>query len=148
MPLPSTSVFHPEWSQHAAATTDEVTNADIQIIAGLEEGGWVPGEGVSGPGTANVLYDGRARITYDRNRAITKDNADQVTSTGSVLVALPRTVTVDVQPGNTVKVVAVDVNGPLGEFVGRTMRVLTVRVSGFSWGTVLDCHESRGRSNG
>ena len=147
MPLPSTTVFHPQWSALAAETTDEAENVRIQIIEGLEEGGWQPGVGVV-PGTENVLYDGRARMTYDRDRAITKDNADQVTSTGSILVALPRGVNLDVQPGSTVRIIEGDVNGPLGEFVKRTLRVLTVRVSGFSWGTVLDCHESRGRSNG
>ena len=146
MPLPSTRVFHPRWSEHASETTDQAENVRIKLLEGTAEG-WVPGEGaVSGDG--NVLYDGPARMTYDRDRAITKDNADQVTSTGSVLIALPRSVNLDVQPGSTVQILEGDVNGPVGVFVKRTLRVLTVRVSGYSWGTVLDCHESRGRSNG
>lgn len=147
MPLPSTRVVHPKWSEHYAQTTDEAENSRIQILAGTSED-WVPGEGATS-GEGNVLYDGPARVTYDLDRAITKDNADQVTSVGTVLVALRRSVPSHVaQPGNTVRVVEGDVNGPLGDFVQRTLRVLTVRVSGYSWGTLLDCHESAGRTNG
>lgn len=148
MPLPATRVFHPEWSQRVSETTDGAENVRVQLIEGLDVGGWVPGEGVSTPGLEHVLYDGPARLTYDLDRAITKDNGDQVTSTGTVLVALPRSVSVNAAPGNTVRVLDGDVNGPTGMFVARTLRVLTVRVSGYSWGTLLDCHESRGRSNG
>jgi hypothetical protein len=146
MPFASTKIFHPRWSENSAESTDTAMNSRVRVLDGTSED-WVQGQGpVTGDGV--VLYDGPARVSYDLDRAITEDNADQVTSIGTVLVALPRAVDVNPHPGGTVQVWTNDSNGPLGDSPVRTLRILTVRESGYSWGMVLDCHESRGRSNG
>ena len=78
-----------------------------------------------------------------------KDNADQVTTTATVLVALPRTAAPTVMPvaGMTVKVDSVDDNG-LSDFSESTLRILHTRRSGLSFGIVMDCSEMVGRTNG
>lgn len=148
MPLPSTRVFHPKWSEHNSKVNDD-PNALIQILNGTATE-WNPTDGVV-PGAADILYGGEdgapARVSYDLDRPFTKDNADQVTSTSIVLVQLPRSAQIKVYPGNTVNVLSVDENG-LEDLATMTLRVLSERHSGYSWGPTFDCVEMLGRASG
>jgi hypothetical protein len=147
MPLPTTRVIHPDWSEHNANVNDDpsAVNAVIQILNGTSTD-WNSTDGVV-PGTGTELYSGPARVSYDLDRPFTKDNADQVTSTSIVLVQLPRTAQVRVYPGNTVNVISVDKNGLQG-LAGISARVLSQRRSGLSWGATFDCVEMVGRKDG
>lgn len=144
MPFPSTRVVHPEWSEHNSNVNDD-TNAQIEILNGTASG-WNPTDGPTA-GDGVVLYAGPARVSYDLDRPFTKDNADQVTSTSIVLVQLPRSTQVKVFPGNTVNVLSVDGNG-LEALATMTLRVLSQRHSGLSWGATMDCVEMVGRASG
>lgn len=148
MPFSTTRVFHPKWSEHNSKVNDD-PNALIQILNGTATD-WNPTNGVV-PGASDILYGGEdgapARVSYDLDRPFTKDNADQVTSTGIVLVQLPRTVQVRVYPGNTINVLSVDENG-LEDLANIALRVLLQRRSGYSWGATFDCVEMVGRKSG
>lgn len=147
MPLPTTRVIHPDWSEHNANVNEDISavNAVIEILNGTTTG-WNPTDGAV-PGAGVELYSGPARVSYDLDRPFTKDNADQLTSTSIILVQLPRTVQVRVYPGNTVNVISVDKNG-LQALAGISARVLSQRRSGLSWGATFDCVEMVGRASG
>ena len=147
MPFPGTRVVHPRWGAQGGGVSDAAMNAHVRILEGTAAG-WSL---TSGPvaGADVVVYDGPARVSYDLDRPFTKDNADQVTTTATVLVALPRTAAPTVMPvaGMTGKVDSVDDNG-LSDFSESTLRVLHTRRSGLSFGIVMDCSEMVGRTNG
>lgn len=153
MPFSTTRVIHPDWSDHNSRVNDDPSsvNCKIKIFDGdASTGGWNPTDGPVA-GTAALLYgdpDGApARVSFDLDRPFTKDNADQVTSTSIVLVQLPKTAQVKVFPGNTIQVVSVDKNG-LEALADMTLRVLSQRRSGVSWGPTFDCVEMTGRASG
>lgn len=149
MPLPSTRVIHPDWSEHNSLVNEDesAVNCVIEILDGDNSTtGWNPVDGPT-PGDVDELYTGPARASYDLDRPFTKDNADQVTSTSIVLVQLPRDAQFRVHPGNTVNVLSVDKNG-LQAIAGMKLRVLSQRHSGLSWGATFDCVEMVGRAKG
>lgn len=148
MPLPSTRVIHPDWSEHNGLINEDpsAVNCVIDILAGTSTD-WNPTDGPV-PGASTVLYGDRpARASYDLDRPFTKDNADQVTSTSIVLIQLPRSFQGKVYPGNTINVKSVDKNG-LQDLAGMNLRVLSQRHSGLSWGATFDCVEMTGRAAG
>lgn len=146
-PFPGARVVHPRWAEKHGAVSDDAMNTSIRVFHGTTTD-WSPDAGpVRGEGT--LLYTGVARVSYDLDRPFTKDNAGQVTTTSVILVALPRTTTLEQLPesGMTVKVDSVDWNG-LPEFAATTLRVIKARHSGLSFGVVMDCVEMVGRTNG
>lgn len=135
MPLPSTTVIHPRWSEHHQPTATGTMTAEC-IITTPASTGTTAADGVYTPGAASTIYTGVCRvITLPRLQGITAVGAEQETHRRfqvSITADAP-----DIPIGALVGLtVATD-----PRLVGKKLRVTEVAYESEHWQRDLMCDE-------